>query len=483
MNRRRWWIVGAGLLAALLLARCVRSCGGDTDDAEVLTATAVRGPLVVSVRGAGEIMAKESNKLIPQIKRPAELEFLVPEGQRVAKGEVVARFTTDEIERQVSDADAAVDTMEQNLLSAQTDLEIQRMESATSLKLAEQALRAAQSELEKLIEGDEPMERRAAELKVTTTSSKYERNKKRHKEIQGLLAEGFVTEDQVEEERIGEETAQVEYETAQVELRTLKQYTLPLKRQNAENAVAKAGTELEKTRKTNEVQLRKREQAADAAARAVEKAKSDLAKLQEDLTNYTVRASTDGVVTYGDPENPWRRSEIVVGSTISPGQVLMTVPDMSAMQAVINVPEADVSKVRKEQPVTVHVEAVPGRAFKGVVRRVAEVANAGGWLGTAVKEFKVEVSLEDGADLKPGFSCDAEIVTDVVPEAVQVPVQAIFREGDEMVAYLQGLTRQTRKAVKIGRSSMTHVEVTEGLSEGDRVLLSQPMADEDREGS
>lgn len=483
MNKRRWFLTGAGLLAALLLVRCVRSCGGAGDDTEVLTATAIQGPLVVSVRGSGEIMARESNKLIPQIKRPAELEFLVAEGQRVSKGEVVARFTTEEIDRQLADAETMVETAEQNLLSAQTDLEIQRMESATALKLAEQALRAAQSELEKFNEGDEPMERRAAELKVTTTASKYERNRKRHIEIQSLLQEGFVTEDQVEEERIGAETAEVEYETAQVELRTLKQFTLPLKRQTAEGAVAKATTELEKTRKTNEVQLRKREQAQEAVQRAVTKAKADLAKLQEDVKAYEVKATTDGVVTYGDPENPWRRSEIVVGSTIAPGQVLMTVPDMTAMQAVINVPEADVAKVRKDQPVTVSVEAVAGRSFKGTVRRVAEVANAGGWLGTAVKEFKVEVSLEDAADLKPGFSCDAEIVTDVVPDAVQVPVQAVFREGEELLVYVEGLARQVRTPVRIGRSSATHVEVLEGLQKGDRVLLSYPVKREEDGGS
>lgn len=483
MNKRRWMLAGVGLVVALLLVRCVRSCGGRGAETEVLTSTATKGPLVISVRGAGEILSRESNKLIPQIKRPAELEFLVPEGQRVSKGEVLARFTTDEIERQLADAETAVATSEQNLLTAQTDLEIQRMESATALKLAEQALRAAQSELEKFQEGDEPMERRAAELKVTTTSSKYERNRKRHIEIQALLEEGFVTEDQVEEERIGAETAQVEYETAQVELRTLKQFTLPLKRQTAEGAVAKTTTELEKSRKTSEVQLRNREQAVQAAERTVRKARTDLAKLQEDIKSYEVKATTDGVVTYGDPENPWRRTEIVVGSTISPGQVLMTIPDMAAMQAVINVPEADVSKVRTGQPVTVSVEAVPGRTFKGEVRRVAEVANAGGWLGTAVKEFKVEVSLQEPADLKPGFSCDSEIVTDVVPEAIQVPVQAVFREGEELVVYVAGLARQVRTPVKVGRSSMTHVEVLEGLAPGDRVLLSQPPGREEEAGS
>lgn len=481
MNARRIlvWVVAGALV--LLVVRCTRSCRGGAQDAGALTAVATRGALVISVRAAGEIGARDSNKIVPQMKRPAQLGYLVPEGQRVAKDEVIARFNTEEIEQRLSDAESSLAAADQNLLSAQTDLEIERMESATNLKIAEQALRSAELELEKFLDGDDPMERRTAELKVRTTESKYTRSTKRYAEIQGLLAEGFVTEDQVEEERIGAETAEVEFETAKSELEILKTYTLPLKKTTAENTVAKAATEFEKTRKKSEVQLRNREQAAIAAQRTVAKSRTNLEQVKEEQKTYEVRAPTDGVVTYGDPENPWRRSEIIVGSTISPGQVLMTIPDMSAMLAVINVPEADVAKVQTGQVVTVTVEAVPGRTFQGAVTRVAEVANASGWWGAAVKEFKVQATLQDAGGLKPGFSCDAEIVTDVASSALMVPVQAVFRDGDAFHSYKTGLAGPIRAPVRIGRSSATHVEILDGLAEGDRVLLSEPAAREKRD--
>lgn len=479
MKRRILMILAPVLLLLLLVSRCghSRKTGGD---AQPLAVAVAKGPMVITVRGSGEIRAKDANKIIPQLKRTASLGYLIPEGQSVTQGEVVARFNTDELDRRISDAENNLSTAEKNALTAQTELEIQTMESGTSLKLAAQALTAATQELEKYLQGDGPLERRNAELKVTTTTSKAARSRKRYAEIKDLLAEGFVTEDQVEEERIAAETTQVEMETAGVELDLINTYTLPLKQATASNAVTKAQTELEKTRKQNEVKLRSAEQALQVALRNQDRAKLDLSQAREELSGLEIKAPADGVVTYGDPENPWRRGEIIVGANISPGQVLMTIPGVANMQAVINVPEADVHRVRREQPVTVSVEAVPGRTFPGVVAKVAEVANAGGWLGSAVKEFKVDITLTEAGELKPGFSCDAEVVTDAIAECLSVPVQAVFREGEEYFVYRDGLARTSRQFVKIGRSSATHVEILEGVSVGDRVLLSAPLSGESK---
>ena len=152
----------------------------------------------------------------------------------------------------------------------------------------------------------------------------------------------------------------------------------------------------------------------------------------------------------------------------------MTIPDMSALWAVVDVPEADIHKVRVGQTASLSVEAAAGKAFNGKVERVAEVANPGGWLESAVKEFKVHVAMEQAGEMRPGFSCDAEILIDTVPKALQLPVQAVFREGEDFVVYLDGTTGPARQKVKIGRSSMTHVEILEGVKKGQRVLLARP---------
>jgi hypothetical protein len=120
------------------------------------------------------------------------------------------------------------------------------------------------------------------------------------------------------------------------------------------------------------------------------------------------------------------------------------------------------------------IEAVAGRSFNGKVERVAEVANPGGWLESAVKEFKVHIALEQPGVMRPGFSCDSEILIETVPKALLLPVQAVFREGDDFAVYFDGATGAARQKVKVGRSSMTHVEIVEGVKKGQKVLLVRP---------
>lgn len=473
LTRKQIGIIAAVALALLLAGRaCSRRSTGAPEQS--LVASVEQGELVVTVRASGEILSRDANKIIPRIKRSAVVSFLVPEGARVQKDEVIARFSADELDQRISDAEALLADRELAVVSARADLEIQQLDNANTLKLAEQAVLDASMELKKFQEGDEPMDIRAAELKIATTISKRERAIKKHGEAKELLQEGFITEDQVEEDRIAMETSEVDAETAEQELVILHQYDLPLRRNKAASNEEKARTELEKTIKKNEVQESNKRQALDNAMRARDRAALDLDTLRKEREDYDVRAPIDGVVNYGDPGNMWRNPEIQVGMTLSPGVVLMTIPDMRAMQANINVPEADVDKIAAGQPAAVYVEAMGRRTFSGQVARVAEVANPGGWMSSDVKEFKVEIGIPDGNGLRPGFSCDAEITVDRIPDALMLPIQAVFRDGDAWVVYQGSPARSKKIPVEIGRSSVTQVQILSGLKKGDRVLLAPP---------
>ncbi|HMO03312.1 MAG TPA: efflux RND transporter periplasmic adaptor subunit [Kiritimatiellia bacterium] len=463
--------IAAAVIALLLL---IRSCGGSGDAAapDGVYAEVAQGAMKVTVRASGEVLSREANRIIPRIKRSVQVSFMVPEGSRVAKDDVMARFASEEIDQRLNEAEATLADRELQVVSARTDLEIQELDNANALKLAEQAVSDAQLELKKFTEGDEPKDVRAAELRIATSESERDRTIRKHAEAKDLLKEGFITEDQVEEERIAMETAAVEAETAQLELRILHEYDLPLRRNKALSNLEKARTELEKTSKKNEVQGQNKRQALDNAIRARDRAVLDLDALRKERVDFEVRAPIGGVVNYGDPNNQWRRGDIQVGMNLNPGEVLFTLPDMSAMMANVNVPEADVDKVKAGQPASVYIEAMGRRSFTGEVVRVAEVANPSGWMSADVKEFKVEISLPGGEGLRPGFSCEAEIVVDVVPETLLLPIQAVFRDGDGWVVYKGAPATAEKKPVGIGRISVTHIEVLDGLKKGERVLLN-----------
>lgn len=469
-------VMGAVVLAAALAVLAVVQARKPRTDGRTLSVTArvEKGPLLITVRASGEIRARRSNRVVPGAKRSENVEFLVAEGSRVTNGQIVARLSTTDMERKILDAELKVADADGKLLSASTDCEVQILDNQAAMTTAVQAVQSAELSVKKFVEGDMPMQVKTAELKVSTTASEYERGIKKFAESKEILKQGFITEDQLEEERIKLETAKVEKETAVDELRTLKLYTLPLKEAEALNAKIKADTDLEKTRKKNAVKLQTAQLAMEQARAVLSKATNDLAEMRQDILAYEVKSPSDGIVTYGDPERSWRRSEIQVGMTLMPGEVLLTIPDMSSLQAVVDVPESDIPKVKVGQPVTLTVEAITHQTFSGTVDRVSEIADPGGFLESAVKMFKVYVAVDSIADMRPGFSCDAEILIETLPSALTVPIQAVFSEGEELVVYIDSALGPVRTPVQVGKSSITRVEIKAGLQAGQLVLLSSP---------
>ncbi|MDA0990835.1 MAG: efflux RND transporter periplasmic adaptor subunit [Verrucomicrobia bacterium] len=240
-----------------------------------------------------------------------------------------------------------------------------------------------------------------------------------------------------------------------------------------ENSLDEAAVELDKVLKLNSTHERAKTRAVDSARREVERVLAEIEDVETEQAGYEITAPVDGVVQHGDTTQRWRQNEVQVGATIHEGRILMTIPDTSVFKIVINVPEADIARLATGQVGTIWVDAVASRSFTGRVTQVAEAANAGGWISTDVKEFAVELDMPSTPGLKPGFSCRAEIITDTVEDALLVPIQGVFRDGQDFVVYpVKGRTRS--QPVSIGQSSVSHVQILDGLAEGDAIYLSRP---------
>ncbi|HNR93469.1 MAG TPA: efflux RND transporter periplasmic adaptor subunit [Kiritimatiellia bacterium] len=473
-NRVFWY--AAGLVLLLLVWRgCGRRGKTGTRPVEAVRVEAVRGPLQITITGSGEIMSKNSQKIVPTIRRQATISFLVPEGSRVGKDEVIARLNSEELDNQIEALEESILKQESAVDSAETDLEISNLDAEVSLRSARQAVTDAEQDQEKFLQGDQPMEYRAAELEVQTAESQLGRSERKYEEMKELLDEGFVTEDEVEEARIALEEGRVKLETARLKLQNVKKYDHPLKTSTKQAVLDKARTELSKIEKTNATRLSNKTREIEGLKRQLERTREELAKAVKDRDALEIKAPTDGVVHYGDPEVPWRRQDIAVGATVHQGQVLLTIPDLSGLQAAVNIPEADIHAVSTGQTAVITMDALPGNTFEGVVTRVAEVANQNArWMGSSIKEFTVEIEIRGNPSLKPGYSCKAEIITETIADAVKIPVPAVFQEGDEYFVYLAGRMRSQRRIVKPGPASADYVQILEGLEPNETVYLSRP---------
>jgi HlyD family secretion protein len=174
-----------------------------------------------------------------------------------------------------------------------------------------------------------------------------------------------------------------------------------------------------------EAAISRLEQSKTAAERRVAQGRAEVARTRDQLSKTDITAPIDGVVTRLDVEEG---EMVVIGVQNQPGTILMTISDLSAINAEVKVAEADVLRLSLGNTATATLEALPGRTFPG---RVVEIgASALPQVGTqaAAREFKVKVQLEGELQtLRPGLTCDAEILVAERANVLTVPLQAVVQ--------------------------------------------------------
>lgn len=209
------------------------------------------------------------------------------------------------------------------------------------------------------------------------------------------------------------------------------------------------------------------EQARDAADRRVAQGRAEQTRARDLLQKTEITAPIDGVVTRLDVEEG---EMVVVGVQNQPGTILMTVSDLSAINAEVKVAEADVLRLKDGNTATVSLEAAGGRSFPGTVVEIG--ASALPQVGTqaAAREFRVKVRLSgDVSALRPGLTCDAEILVAERTNVLTVPLQAVVQRGDDTGVFLAENGVATFRPITTGIIGGLAIEV-DGLSEGATIV-------------
>ncbi|HET9226475.1 MAG TPA: efflux RND transporter periplasmic adaptor subunit [Thermoanaerobaculia bacterium] len=210
---------------------------------------------------------------------------------------------------------------------------------------------------------------------------------------------------------------------------------------------------------------------AEAAERRVAQGRAQVRRAQDALAKTEITAPMDGVIT----RLAVREGEMVVmGVQNQPGTILMTLSDLSTINAEVKVAEADVLRLKPGQPAFVTLEAAPGRELPGRVVEIGASALPVTGAGAAAREFRVVVRLDEpDPALRPGLTCDVRILADEVRDALTLPLQAVvLRPGPD------GKDRTGVFAVREGKAVFEPVETgivggldveVRGLAAGARV--------------
>ncbi|PIQ38480.1 MAG: efflux transporter periplasmic adaptor subunit [Lysobacterales bacterium CG17_big_fil_post_rev_8_21_14_2_50_64_11] len=185
----------------------------------------------------------------------------------------------------------------------------------------------------------------------------------------------------------------------------------------------------------------------------VQRAAVQIARLELSYTSIT--APISGVIA---------QRMVKVGNLIQPNTPMFTVVDSSHLEAVLNVPEREFSTMRAGLPVTMQVDALPGRTFAGTVDRVSPVIDAGS--GT----FRVTAAFAGVRQLQPGMFGRVELVYDQRADALTIPRDALIEGDGETAVFVLRDGKAIRTKVQVGFINGAYAEIREGLVEGDGVV-------------
>jgi len=229
---------------------------------------------------------------------------------------------------------------------------------------------------------------------------------------------------------------------------------------------------------------------ADTAARSarqrVDQARADLAGAADVLAKTRVVAPMTGLVTGRHIE---LGETAVPGLQNQPGTVLLTVSDMSRVEAELEVDEASIPMVQAGQAAQVRIDAYPNQVFEGVVTEVGGSPIVQTNTNEAIK-FKVKVQLRrPPAGIKPGLSNQADIFTGSRSQVLAVPIQALvvqdLRPGPGLASAPAGAANAPRdqegvfvleggrarfRPLRTGLMGDLTVEVLSGLRGGEQII-------------
>ena len=413
---------------------------------DIQTGRVSRQDLTSLVTASGEIKPRNYINIGTNAIAPSRItDILVLEGQQVKKGQLLAKLESVQPEAEVAAQRASLSSSEAESAA-----------SEASLKAADENIATAQASVE----------RARAEL---------ERARINFARTEKLWAEKLVARQEFDQRKI-------ELEAQAAALREAEARLQQVRAQRAQLASSLA-----------------------AAQKRVNLAAANLKRAQDVLQRTMSVSPIDGMVT----NLPVRVGETVVpGIQNSSASLIMTIADMSLITAEVKVDETDIVNVKLDQEADITIDAIPGKTFKGkviemgntaILRSTGLAASQSAISSQEAKDFKVVIALTDPpAEIRPGLSCTAKVVTATRKNVMAIPIQALtVRQRGDLEAKpsaavqasakpdpaaekarkeeIQGVfvvsgAKAVFRKVETGITGATDIEVLNGLKENEEIV-------------
>ncbi len=224
----------------------------------------------------------------------------------------------------------------------------------------------------------------------------------------------------LEQMRQSIETARVQLQQAQQSL--ARQRNLWAQQLTTREALERAENDV----KAAESAVQEREKQMKPQESRITQEQATLESARYDLSKVRIESTIDGIVTR---RNVQEGETAVIGTMNNAGTVLLELADMSVIQAEVEVDETNIPHVQLGQRAKVAIDAIPDKTFQGHVSEIGNSpiqATGAAASSTQATNFKVVVVLDEVVpDVRPGFTCTADITTATRKEVVAAPIPAV----------------------------------------------------------
>lgn len=425
----------------------------------------------------GELQAVNNIDIVSEVEGSVTIQQIVREGSFVRRGDVLVVLDSSGIRQRIEDATLDVQRAEADLVNAREMLEIQRSQNATNLEAAQVALENARIDLKKYMEGDFPRQLASARAAVQMARINLNNREQDFAQVQDLAARGFLTPTDVKAREVDLIRARNDLNDAETALRNLMNFDQQKTLTSLRSNLAQAEARVARVIRENTASLTQRETDLAAREQTLMVRRRQLERLQRQLAASTITAPEDGLVVYATSGDRNAQQPIQEGAQVRERQMILRLPDTSRMRAVVRIQEAQVTRLRVGQSALVTITGIP-EPIPATVTRISVMAdNSQRWWNPDLREYPVDVDLATTPpDLKPGVGAEVQISIARLEDVIAIPTSTIYTSGTRSYVFLRP-TRANEspqpREIRIGQANETHVQVLDGLSVGDEIVVLQ----------
>jgi|GEM_PF-440483 len=494
---------------------------GDEDTSaasDTPTFAVASGDLVISVIEGGNLKALKSKEIKSEVEGSATILYIVPEGTRITEKDIadkklLVELDSSQIRERTKTQEITYQSANSDYIQAKEAYQIQLKQNESDIKAGELSVKFALMDLQRYlgkglasqltqnhealfkpgvigngeqdsgsIEGASRQTKRTLENSISLSREELTRAQNDLEWTDKLYEKGFVSKNDLDADTLALNRRKVELEQSKTALDLFLQYEFYKEAEKLLSDYEEAIQQLERTKARARAQEAQKKSSLEATRAKYELQQDRLAEYKEQVEKCTIYATTPGLVVWSNRSDGWGREQnrIEEGASVRQRQSIVMIPDISTMAVEVKVHETAVDRVKRDLKARIKVDALSDLVFDGQVLKIGVLPDTQSrWLNPDLKVYSTDVSvLGDHDFLKPGMSAQVEIIIKELNDVLYVPIQAVLsRQGENFCMVQPAGQHAMPQRVITGEYNDTFVEIREGLSEGDLVLVRPTPSD------